>query len=101
MSRLPVRGQDSGTWGGILNDYLSQSLNADGTLKPAAAPVQSVNGQTGAVTTTLAGASDVTITSPADAQVLTYDTATSKWNNKVAPSAPVTSVAGKTGAVTL
>jgi hypothetical protein len=35
MSRLPVPGQDDGTWGDILNDYLSQSLNADGTLKSA------------------------------------------------------------------
>jgi hypothetical protein len=35
MSRLPVPGQDDGTWGDILNDYLSQSLNADGSLKPS------------------------------------------------------------------
>jgi hypothetical protein len=33
MSRLPVPGQDDGTWGDILNDYLSQSLNSDGSLK--------------------------------------------------------------------
>ncbi len=33
MSRLPIPGQDDGTWGDILNDYLSQSLNSDGTLK--------------------------------------------------------------------
>lgn len=33
MSRLPVPGQDDGTWGDILNDYLSQSINTDGTLK--------------------------------------------------------------------
>jgi hypothetical protein len=36
MSRLPVPGGDDGTWGGILNDFLSQSLNSDGTLKTAA-----------------------------------------------------------------
>lgn len=34
MSRLPVPGQDFGTWGNILNDYLSQAHAADGTLKP-------------------------------------------------------------------
>lgn len=34
MSRLPVPGSDDGTWGGILNDYLSQAHNVDGTLKP-------------------------------------------------------------------
>ena len=36
MSRLPTPGQDSGTWGGILNDYLAQAHNTDGTLKAAA-----------------------------------------------------------------
>lgn len=34
MARLPIPGKDNGTWGDILNDYLSQSLAADGTLKP-------------------------------------------------------------------
>lgn len=33
MARLPQPGGDDGSWGSILNDYLSQSLNADGTLK--------------------------------------------------------------------
>lgn len=33
MSRLPIPGQDSGTWGGVLNDFLSQSHKTDGTLK--------------------------------------------------------------------
>lgn len=33
MARLPVPGQDSGTWGSVLNDYLSQVHKADGTLK--------------------------------------------------------------------
>lgn len=33
MARLPISGQDSGTWGNILNDFLSQTLNSDGTLK--------------------------------------------------------------------
>lgn len=32
MSRLPRQGEDQGTWGTILNDFLSQSLNADGSL---------------------------------------------------------------------
>jgi hypothetical protein len=36
MSRLPVPGADSGTWGIILNDYLSQSINGDGTLSSTA-----------------------------------------------------------------
>src|SRR5882757_5795181 len=33
MARLPQPGSDSGTWGNILNDYLSQTLKTDGSLK--------------------------------------------------------------------
>jgi hypothetical protein len=33
MARLPVPGQDDGTWGDILNDFLGIEHNADGTLK--------------------------------------------------------------------
>lgn len=33
MTRLPIPGQDAGSWGQILNDYLAQSHNSDGTLK--------------------------------------------------------------------
>lgn len=36
MSRQPIPGSDAGTWGTILNDYLSVSIDADGTLKSAA-----------------------------------------------------------------
>ncbi len=36
MTRLPITGQDDGTWGDILNNFLNQSHNSDGTLKPAA-----------------------------------------------------------------
>ncbi|GEM_PF-4510552 len=34
MSRLPIPGGDDEAWGTILNDFLSQSHNGDGTLKP-------------------------------------------------------------------
>ncbi|HEU4715541.1 MAG TPA: glycosyl hydrolase family 28-related protein [Candidatus Saccharimonadales bacterium] len=33
MARLPIPGNDDGTWGSILNDYLSVEHNTDGTLK--------------------------------------------------------------------
>lgn len=33
MTRLPISGQDEGTWGDILNDFLSQVHQSDGTLK--------------------------------------------------------------------
>lgn len=36
MARLPQPGGDQGTWGAILNDFLSTSLNADGTVKQSA-----------------------------------------------------------------
>lgn len=36
MTRLPQPGSDRGTWGDILNDFLSQSHNADGTIKQTA-----------------------------------------------------------------
>ena len=34
MARLPQPGKDSGTWGDILNDFLTQAHNVDGSLKP-------------------------------------------------------------------
>ena len=33
MTRLPTPGSDAGNWGDILNDFLSQALKPDGTLK--------------------------------------------------------------------
>lgn len=36
MARLPIPGSDSGDWGNILNDFLSQSLDSNGTIKSSA-----------------------------------------------------------------
>lgn len=36
MAQLPTVGGDNNTWGTILNEYLSVSLNTDGTIKAAA-----------------------------------------------------------------
>ena len=33
MARLPTPGSDNGTWGDVLNEYLSQSLKSDGAIK--------------------------------------------------------------------
>ncbi len=33
MTRLPLPGQDDGTWGNILNDFLAVAHNSDGTLQ--------------------------------------------------------------------
>lgn len=121
MSRLPVPGQDSGTWGSILNDYLSQAHNSDGTLKAGsvgATQLQS-NAFADATSTTkgaiqLAGDINGTAAAPqiakiqgialsgtpiaGQALIATSGTAAS-WSTL--PAAPVTSVAGKTGAVSL
>ena len=34
MPRLPIPGSDQGNWGTILNTYLSEAHNPDGTIKP-------------------------------------------------------------------
>ncbi len=41
-ARLPIPGSDKGNWGQILNDYLSQSHNPDGTLKAGAVTTPSI-----------------------------------------------------------
>jgi len=33
VARLPIPGSDTGTWGTVLNDFLAQAHNSDGTLK--------------------------------------------------------------------
>lgn len=43
MARLPQPGSDEGTWGNILNDFLSQSLDDDGSLISGAVTASSLN----------------------------------------------------------
>lgn len=38
MPRLPIPGLDAGNWGQILNDYLAQVHNADGSIKDNSIP---------------------------------------------------------------
>lgn len=55
--RLPTPGSDNGSWGYVLNDFLSVSLDADGTILPAA--LSSVSGNSRvitAITGTITGA---------------------------------------------
>lgn len=42
MARLPQPGSDNGTWGEILNEYLSQSLKTDGSIKDNAVTNSSI-----------------------------------------------------------
>lgn len=44
MSRLPVPGQDAGTWGNILNDFLSAAHNTNGTLKDGVVSTAKLDG---------------------------------------------------------
>ena len=46
MARLPIPGSDDGTWGTLLNDYLSVSHENDGTLKSGISADKIVNGTT-------------------------------------------------------
>lgn len=87
MARLPVPGSDENTWGNVLNDFLAQAHNTDGTIKDSA-----IGGLQG---------TPVSAAAPADNDVLTYNSATSQWEPAVAAGGAVSSVAGKTGAVTL
>jgi hypothetical protein len=76
MTQLPTPGQDNGTWGNILNDFLQVSHNSDGTLLTSAVITA------GALTTAtkLAGLADTSATAVAsDGQVLTYNGTTNQW----------------------
>ncbi|HET7827455.1 MAG TPA: hypothetical protein VFK97_01135, partial [Candidatus Saccharimonadales bacterium] len=52
MARLPTVGGDANNWGSVLNDYLQQAHNADGTLVTGA-----TNTYTGLANTNLASGS--------------------------------------------
>ncbi len=55
MSRLPIVGGDAGTWGTVLNDFLSVSHNTDGTLKDASITSSALGSGTANNTTYLRG----------------------------------------------
>lgn len=62
MARLPQVGGDSGNWGEVLNDFLSQSHNGDGSLKSNAVLARLAAG-TGITITHNPGADTVTLSS--------------------------------------
>ena len=86
MARLPVPGSDDGTWGSILNDFLTQSLNSDGSLKSATGSrtggVRLSNDLGGSATDpTVVGlrGREVASTAPTNGQVLAWSSASSRW----------------------
>ncbi|HEY5667991.1 MAG TPA: right-handed parallel beta-helix repeat-containing protein [Candidatus Saccharimonadales bacterium] len=83
MSRLPTPGQDNGTWGAILNDYLSQSHTSDGSLKSGVVGPSHI--QDGVL--------------PKSKLDPTVQASLTKADSAL-QSAPVSSVVGLTGAVT-
>jgi hypothetical protein len=128
--RLPVPGQDDGTWGSILNGFLSVSHNADGTLSSGSGAALTANnlsdlqsaavsrtnlglGSASVLSSTVGGDLSGTLPNPTVAKVngVTVTGTPSSGQAIVAstnttaawtalPSAPVTSVDGLTGAVT-
>jgi lysophospholipase L1-like esterase len=99
MPRLPLPGQDAGTWGSILNDYLSVEHNADGTLKKASdittaktTADQALTAANAAYTKPGTGIPATDLTSAVQTSLGKADTALQ--------TAPVTSVVGQTGVVT-
>ncbi len=95
MTRLPTPGGDENTWGDVLNEYLAQSHNTDGTLKSVAvqsAAPDASSSQVGLVQLTgdLGGSAadprvigiqgnPVAATTPTDNDVLSYNSGTSQW----------------------
>lgn len=83
MARLPVPGSDSGTWGDVLNDFLSTAHKTDGQLKDdviTAANVQD-NSLTGSQLQddTITPDKLQSIDSPANGEVLAYNNAEFEW----------------------
>ena len=100
MARLPTPGSDANNWGSVLNDYLQQALDTDGTLLTG-----STNSYTSLANTNLASGSkpglvqlandlgntaaspkvvglqgrSVDAGAPSDGNVLTWSAGGSKW----------------------
>jgi hypothetical protein len=49
MSRLPTPGQDTGQWGNILNDFLAQAHNTDGSIKDTGTVAQKYTKPSGGI----------------------------------------------------
>lgn len=60
MSRLPIPGSDSDTWGALLNDFLSQAHDSQGQLKPNTVGSNQI--QPGAITSSAIATNSLTKT---------------------------------------
>lgn len=91
MARLPIPGQDAGSWGDILNDYLSQAHDGDGTLKDnsvtAAQLAPGAVDNTSIADDTITAAKLSATNTPSSGQVLSYNGTDLVWSN-ASPSDP-------------
>lgn len=92
MARLPIPGSDAGDWGNILNDFLTQSLKQDGSLKDSSVTASTI--APGAVTKVTVGLSNVDNTADSAKPVSTatqasLDTKLGVANNLSDLTAPV------------
>lgn len=108
MARLPQPGSDNGTWGDILNEFLSQSLAPSGELKPDS--VGATQLQPNSVTNNAIAPNTITnaelASNAVNAAIIADGSITeilldSSLQAKINASATVSSVNTKTGAVTL
>lgn len=100
MTRLPTPGGDDGSWGSILNDFLSQSHNSDGSLKDSAISnkadndsviLKSILEAKGDIIAASAAAEAARLGVGSDGQVLTADSSQAtgvKWDSLPAGSSP-------------
>ena len=108
MARLPTPGGDDGTWGSILNDFLTQSLNSDGSLKSATGSrtggvrlSNDLGGTATGPTVTGIRGRNVASTSPSDGEGLIWNSAQSRWEpQSFTASADATQIQGRDVAAT-
>jgi hypothetical protein len=125
MARLPIPGQDNGTWGHVLNEFLSTIHKTDGSLKDGVVSHAHLSEELSDKVNAIAagGATNLSVSSTATTVTVASDTGTDATLPAATTSAAgvmtasdktkldgiatgaqvnaVTSVAGKTGAVTL
>ena len=97
MSRLPTPGGDNGDWGNILNDFLSVSLNADGTLKGSAIGSTGPQGPQGVQGATGPGAGATGATGPTGNDGATGPIGATGVGSTGATGAGATGASGATG----
>lgn len=79
MARLPQPGSDEGTWGDVLNTYLSVSHDTDGTIKTDAVPADAIQDDS------VSQVKLATTNSPSNGQVLSYNGTDLVWSNAGSP----------------